>query len=483
MTNDNDVVAPSVAGTAAAPPRSAAIRNRYLTRLTVIATLGGLLFGYDTGVISGALLYLRADLQLSTLGEGVVVSALLFGAMLGALVGGRTGDALGRKGTIQLCGLLFLAGTLGSALAPSAAFLATARVVLGLAVGGASVTVPLYLAEMAPADRRGRMVTIDQLMISIGALLAFVVNSVIDQLIGGAHVWRWMLGVAAVPAVVLLVGMLFLPDSPRWYALKGRFADTRRVLELSRSRDEAAAEYASILRHADDRARRDRSTALRTLGRHPWMRRLLYIGIGLAVIQQATGVNTLVYYGTTILASTGLGTSASIFATVGLGVGQVVGVIVGIILLGRFGRRSLLTIGLLGITASLALLAVCFLLPASTAVSYLILATMVVFSLCMGSFAGPLIWLVLSEIFPMAIRGFAMGIAVCALWVANTIISFVFPMLTEAVGAASTFGVFVLVNALSTIFVVRYMPETKGRTLEQLEDGFRAAAGADLATS
>jgi Sugar (and other) transporter len=236
---------------------------RFLIKLTVISTLGGLLFGYDTGVISGALPYLKADLQLSQVQEASVVSSLLFGAMFGALLGGKLADRLGRKGSLLACAVMFFLGTLGSSLAPAYGVMLVARVILGLAVGAAAATVPLYLAEMAPAHRRGRMVTINELMIVGGQFLAFAINAVIDALFTSAHVWRWMLIVAVVPAVALFVGMFFLPDSPRWYAVRGRLDDTRRVLTLSRSPEEAAEEYNVIALHARRDVQEDKGAAVR----------------------------------------------------------------------------------------------------------------------------------------------------------------------------------------------------------------------------
>jgi major inositol transporter-like SP family MFS transporter len=449
------------------------VHNRYLVKLTIISTLGGLLFGYDTGVISGALLYMRTDLQLTSLSEGVVVSSLLFGAMFGALLGGKAADVLGRKGSLLVCSILFLVGALASATAPNVGLMVVARVILGLAVGAASVTVPLYLAEMAPAHRRGRMVTINELMIVSGQLLAFVVNTIIDRTFGGENVWRWMLAVAAIPAIALFIGMFFLPDSPRWYAVKRRFDDTRRVLGLSREPAEAAEEYNIIVEHANRDLSEDKGAAMRDLRAFPWMRRILWIGIGLAVIQQSTGVNTIVYFAPTILESTGLGASASIASSIVLGLTAVIGAITGIILLGHFNRRPLLIIGFIGVAASHAILALSFLLPQSTVRSYVILGSMVLFMFFVQTFAGPLVWLMLSEIFPMTIRGFAMGIAVFLLWTTNTIISFFFPILAKSLGPTGTFGIFVVINILATYFVYKYVPETRGRTLEELEDDFR----------
>jgi len=455
-----------------AEPRSAP-HKRYLARITVIATLGGLLFGYDTGVISGALLYMRQDLQLTSLGEATVVSSLLFGAAFGALLGGKLADALGRKGSLLVCAVLFLVGALGSALAPNVELMVLSRVILGLAVGAASATVPLFLAEMAPADRRGRIVTINELMIVSGQMLAFVINAGLDRWFQGAHVWRWMLAVAAVPAVLLFFGMLLLPDSPRWYAIKGRLTDTRRVLGLTRTPAEAAEEYNIIAEHARRDLAEDRGAAMRDLRAYAWMRRILMVGIGLAIAQQATGINTVIYYAPTILESTGLAASASLIATIAVGVISVAMTIVGIVLLGFMSRRPLLITGFSGVAVSQLILALCFLLPESTTRSYIVLAAMVLFVAFVQCFIGVGVWLLLSEIFPMTIRGFAMGIAVFVLWTTNTIISFVFPLLREAFGPTWTFGLFVLINIASVVFVTRFVPETRGRTLEELEDDFR----------
>ena len=318
----------------------------YLIKLTVISTLGGLLFGYDTGVISGALPFLKADLNLSDVQEASVVSALLFGAMIGALIGGKLSDVLGRKGALRFCAILFFFGALGSALAPSFGVMVPARIVLGIAVGAAAATVPVYLAEMAPAHRRGRMVTINELMIVSGQLLAFAINALINALFGGQSVWRWMLIVAAIPAIALFIGLFFLPESPRWYAVRSRLDDAKRVLGLSRPPQEAAEEYNVIATHAQRDVSEDKGAALRDLRAYAWMRRLLWIGIGLAIVQQATGINTVNYYAPTILESAGVGTSAALVLTITVGVVGVGGTILGIYLLGHVNRRPLVMIGL-----------------------------------------------------------------------------------------------------------------------------------------
>ncbi|WP_258062752.1 sugar porter family MFS transporter [Arthrobacter sp. B0490] len=445
----------------------------YLIRLTAISTLGGLLFGYDTGVISGALLYMNDSFDMNAVEEASVVSSLLFpGAALGALAGGRLADRIGRRGTLLVCAVLFLIGALGCAFAPTVTFMIVARIILGLGVGAAAVTCPLYLAEMAPTHLRGRMVTINELMIVTGQMLAFAINALLDAVLDDPQVWRLMLGVASVPAIALLVGMLLLPESPRWYALRGRLDDTRRILDRSRSPQEAEREYQEIV-DASTIARKERGQVWRDLKENPWMRRLLWTGIGLAIIQQATGINTVNYYAPTILEQSGLGVLASLVATIAVGVTSVIMTIVGIWLLGFVGRRRMLLIGFAGVAASQAILAVVFLLPPSDLVSYIILAAMMLFVAFVQCFIGTCVWLLLSEIFPMAIRGFAMGLAVFALWTVNAAISFLFPIVNENLGSTGTFTLFVAVNIVSLLFVRKFVPETKGHSLEDLETRFR----------
>jgi major inositol transporter-like SP family MFS transporter len=296
--------------------RRSKANNRFLVKLTVISTLGGLLFGYDTGVISGALLYMGEDLNLTPLSEAVVVSSLLFpGAAFGALLGGKLADALGRRGALFVCAVLFLVGAAITAVAPNVPIMVAGRILLGFGVGAAAAVVPLYLAEMAPVDARGRMVTINELMIVTGQFLAFTTNAILDAIIQDPHVWRWMLGVATIPrsrcsSAVLPAGLAALVRG------QNRLDDTRRVLSLSRPPAEATEEYNVVAEHARRDVGEDKGRALADLRAYPWMRRILWIGCGLATVQQATGINTVNYYAPTILESTGLGASASLILTV-----------------------------------------------------------------------------------------------------------------------------------------------------------------------
>lgn len=316
------------------------------------------------------------------------------------------------------------------------------------------------------------MVTINELMIVTGQMLAFAMNALLDHIVTDPHVWRVMLAVAAVPAVALLLGMLALPDSPRWYALKGRLDESRNVLGRSRTPDEADAEYATIVDHITHM--RGGRTPLSVVRDVPWIRRIVLIGCGLAIIQQATGINTVNYYAPTILEQSGLGVSAALIATIAVGVTSVVTTIIGIILLGYIGRRTMLLIGFSGVAITQAALALAFLLPQTTSRSYIILACMVAFVAFVQMFIGTCVWLLLSEIFPLSVRGFAMGIAVFVLWCTNALISSLFPVLNSALGSTGTFGLFVLVNLASLAFVYRSVPETKGITLEGLEEHLEA---------
>jgi major inositol transporter-like SP family MFS transporter len=270
--------------------------------------------------------------------------------------------------------------------------------------------------------------------------------------------------------------MFFLPDSPRWYAVKGRLEETRRVLNLSRDTAEAAEEYDIIAEHAERDLGEDKGAALRDLKAFPWMRRILWIGCGLAAAQQATGINTVNYYAPTILESTGLGASAALILTITVGVVAIIGTILGIILLGHYNRRPLLLTGFIGVTGGHVVLALSFLLPESTFRSYLILAAMLLVVAFVQTFIGTLVWLLLSEIFPMTIRGFAMGVAVFVLWTVNAGISFAFPPTVKALGATLTFGLFAVINFGSILFIRKLAPETRGRSLEELEDEFRQGA-------
>jgi major inositol transporter-like SP family MFS transporter len=472
---DDATPAPTPAAGAGATDGTPPEVSRRLRIITVIATFGGLLFGYDTGVINGALPYMTEDLGLTPVTEGMVTSSLLLGAALGAVAGGRLSDARGRRRAILLLAVLFFVGALGCTLAPTTAVMIVARFVLGLAVGGASVTVPVYLAEVSPAERRGALVTRNELMIVSGQLLAFTSNAIIAQ-VGGESggVWRWMLVIATLPAVVLWFGMLVMPESPRWLASQSRFGEALDVLRQVRSRARAEAELkeVSALAVKDERAKLGGWQDIRST---PWVRKLMFVGFGIAIVQQITGVNTIMYYGTQILTDAGFAADSALTANIANGVISVLATFAGIWLLGRVPRRPMLMTGQVGTTAALLLIGVFSLvLPSGDPRAFAVLAMTVTFLAFQQGAISPVTWLMLSEIFPMRMRGFGMGVAAVVLWLTNFVIGLVFPSLVSGIGISNTFFLFVVAGVLSLTFVKRYVPETKGRTLETLEAELRA---------
>lgn len=457
------------------------LKKKNINAVVFVATLGALAFGFDTGVISGAIPFLQlptADggLALSADQVATVTSSLVLGAAFGGIMSGNMADRAGRKRTLLVLSILFIIGALGTSFAPSANVMVAFRFILGLAVGGASATVPVFIGELAPTHLRGTLVARNELTIVTGQLLAYTTNAIIANVFPGhPHAWRFMLVLCTLPAVGLFIGTFVLTESPRWLVAKGRIDEARSVLWQLRTEDDVSDELGMLQDHVE-KTHKESSTRFMTDLKVPWIRRITLIGIGLAFLSQMTGVNSVMYYAPMILIDTGLGRNAALVATIGNGVVAVCSVAFGsMVLLPRFRRRPMLLTGQIGVTAALALMGAVFSFGAEGAVrSYLVLAFMMLFLFFMQGFVAVIFWLMLAEIFPLKIRGKAMGLAVFANWMANFLVARVFPPLEATLGGG-VFFIFAAVNLLTVFFYLKFIPETKDRSLEQLEEDFASA--------
>ncbi|MGQ3412993.1 sugar porter family MFS transporter [Natrinema sp. LN54] len=470
-------------------------RNSFVYVVAALAALNGLLFGFDTGVISGAMLYIRNTFELTTVFgvsmnasfvEGIVVSGAMIGAIVGAALGGRLADRLGRRRLILVGAGIFFVGSFIMAIAPTVEILIIGRIVDGIGVGFASVVGPLYISEISPPKIRGSLVSLNQLTITSGILIAYLVNyafssaqlwrwvglgTVPEEVFASGGGWRWMLGLGMVPATVLFLGMLFMPESPRWLYEHGRESDAREVLTTTR-----------VESHVEDELREIKQTVRTESGTlqdlfEPWVQPMLIVGVGLAAFQQVTGINTVMYYAPTILESTGFADTASILATVGIGAVNVVMTVVAVFLMDRSGRRPLLLTGLAGMTVMLAVLGVVFYLPGlSGAIGWVATGSLMLYVAFFAIGLGPVFWLMISEIYPMEVRGTAMGVVTVVNWAGNLIVSLTFLRLVDGIGQTGTFWLYGVLSLFALVFCYRLVPETKGRSLEEIEADLRETA-------
>ncbi len=438
------------------PNASQARRNVFAT--AAIAALGGLLFGYDTGIIASALLFIRGDFDLTSFEQGMVVSAVPLAAVAGAALASSLSDIYGRRRMILLASILFIIGSIGSALADGLAMLVVARVLIGFAIGLASATCPVYISEVAPADYRGRLVTLFQLAVTVGILVAYLVGLAFEP----SESWEGMLAVGAVPAFALAVGMLYMPQSPRWLVMIGDSVAARKeLLNLRAGEGEVDAEIAEIEASLDTEQGTYRDLLT------PIARAALFVGVGLAVLQQVTGINTVIYYAPTIVEKAGIDSSSSaILASVGVGVVNVVATIISLWLIGRYGRRQLLTVGLCGMVVGLVVLGLAFSGDGSAGMS---VAALMIYVAAFAISLGPIFWIINAEIYPQKIRGHASGVGTMANWFSNFAISLTFLPLLKELGDSETFYLYAAVGVLTIWFCLKFVPETKGKTLDEIE--------------
>jgi SP family galactose:H+ symporter-like MFS transporter len=446
-------------------PHSTEGNPRIVYVVAVLSALGGMLFGYDTGVISGAILFIRQDFALSDFTVGLVVSAVLIGAVIGAAIGGDVSDHFGRRKVIIAAAIIFALGAAGTATVPDVSLLILGRIAVGLAIGIASEVTPLYISEMSPPQMRGSLVSLNQLAITIGIVVSYLVDFALSAFQG----WRYMLGLAAIPAIILGVGMLPLPDTPRWLINHNESDNARKVLKRIRGKDYVEGEVNEI----QEGLKKQQGGRAELF--NPMVKPALIIGVSVAIFQQLTGINTVIYYAPTIFQFAGItSASSAILATVAVGVVNVIFTVVAIALLDRVGRRPLLLIGLAGMTFSLTLLGAVFFLP--SLLSSLGDLAVVGLMLYVASFAiglGPVFWLLISEIYPLRVRGLAMSIASEANWGSNLIIALTFLTLVQVLGRSGTFWLYALVGVGAWIFAFLLVPETKGKTLEEIEEHWR----------
>lgn len=425
--------------------------------VALIVGLAGLLFGFDEGVIAGALQSLRAQFALTAFDEGLMTSAVPLGALFGALVGGPLSGRIGRRGALLAAASLFTLGALLAGLATEVWMLTACRLGLGLAVGVAAMVAPLYISEISPAGRRGMLVSVYQLAITLGILSAYLVNYAFDDR------WRTMFMLGAVPGIALFIGMLLLTDTPRWYLMQGREADAARALRrLHQSSDTELALIRASL--AEQKSAASWSELL-----SPVLRPAFIVGIGLFFLQQLSGINAVIYYAPTVFQEAGFGSgSTQLMATIGVGVVNVLMTLVGMALIDRIGRRKLLYLGFIGTTLSLGLIAV----GAATGSKSLDILAVIGLVGYIASFAasiGPLPWVMMSEVFPSRVRGLAMSVTSLSNWAFNFLVVFSFPLLVSTFGLGAVFGLYALICAAGLVFTWRYVPETNGVTLEAIE--------------
>jgi MFS transporter, SP family, galactose:H+ symporter len=446
------------------------IRQGFLWRVSIIAGLGGILYGFDMGIIAAALIFVRETFSLSTRMEEWVVSSVLIGAMTGALIGGSAADRLGRRSTLLWGGALFIVGSFAAFASPNALTLIAARAILGLAIGFTSVTAPVYVSELAPPASRGTFIGLYQFALTVGIALADLTG----YLLAAHHAWRLMFGLGALPAAVFVLLLLTLPESPRWLFAQNRNAEAQSIL-ASYTNEAGARLFVEDIHSALQMKIEKRWSALWS----PAVRGSLLIAVGFTVLQQVTGINTIIYYGPQIFALAGITSNKNaIFATLVVAVTNVLATVIALVLVDRAGRKPLLYAGVGGMTISLLFLAYSFHSPNALGAAPGMIATicLMVYITCFAFSMGPIAWILASEVFPLPLRGRGMAAATLGSGASNFIVSLTFLSLIQLAGNSITFLIYGLFCIVTLLFVRFIVPETKGLALESISSRDSAIA-------
>lgn len=433
----------------------------YLLTISLVTALGGLLFGYDISVISGTIPFITDFFSLTEQMKGWVVSSALIGCIVGASFTGKLGDRFGRKSILMLTAILFAVSAIGSGLANSIPSFVIYRIVGGLAVGGASVLAPMYIAEVSPAHIRGRMVSVNQLTIVIGIAMAYYVNYWL--LATGDIAWRWMLAAEAAPALLFFVALFIVPESPRWLVARNRNSEASAILQKVGGDDFAGFELKEISESLQGNEKRG---TLKDAFKKKYGF-ILFIGIFLAVFQQWSGINVIFFYAPDIFAKANLGLNDSLFQTTLVGLTNVIFTVLAMRVIDKTGRKKLMLIGAAGMAICYVLIG--YLFQTGKTESWFLLSLLIVTPAFFAFGLGPTVWVMLSEIFPNKIRGAAMSVSTFALWVACYLLTLTFPVFVEVFNAANTFWIYAAICVIGFVVILKYLPETKGISLEQLE--------------
>ncbi len=438
----------------------------WLYIVAIVASLGGLLSGYDTGVISGALLFINETWMLPDTLQGFLVSSVLIGAVIGAATNGILADIFGRKKIIMATAVIFILGSILCAFAPNVYILIISRIFVGFAVGIVNFVVPLYLSEISPKNLRGTLVSLYQWAITAGILFSYFINAVFAQAV---YNWRWMLFAGVLPGLILFIGMCFMSDTPRWLVSKNRDDEAKRVFSRIEPDINVENEIRDIKNTLD-------SGTEKKFRFKKWMIMPFVVGIGIMFAQICTGINTIIYYAPTIFKTAGFDSNlTAIYATTGIGVVNFVMTIVAVFFTDRLGRKPLLYFGLAGVMLSLFALGTSFAFAdiLGDGLKWVAVGSLVTYIICFAMSLGPIGWILVAEVFPLKIRGIAMSICTVSNFAFNFFVVGSFPVLLHRIGGAWTFWMFGFVSLICIIFVYFFVPETKGISLEQIESNWR----------